>query len=180
MLGLFAAVAALTTPPNFSRTVPAARCSRRAAVALLPLASTTTLLGPPVAKADELTDSFELSMCFDAIQQGLERWNAEVALIQLGQDGQLSKSASKLSEGALKRITAGGGDAGNAAGTSYRKHSASMLTNLYLARGATKYETAAVAAKYMDATKADAQLTLEDLKTLGTLSGVRLGGPPRE
>ena len=170
LLGLGSA-AALTRPIEVST-----RCSRRA-VALVPLAGVASLSYARQAKADALTDSFELSMCFNAISDGLEKWNAEVALMQLGQDGQLSKSAGKLSDAALKRLSEAGGEAGTAAGASYRKHSASMLTNLFLARGATKYETAAVAAKYMDATKADALLTLEDLRTLGAQSGVRLGAP---
>ena len=153
--------------------VPArAAVSRRAAL-LLPLVAVRAA----PAHADALTDSFELSTCYSSISQGLERWNAEVALTPLGQEGKLAKSTQQLSEGAVKRIGEAGGEAGKAAAVSYKKHSAAVTTNLYLAKGATKYETAAVAAQYFDAAKAEAQAALGDLQVLGAQVGVRLEAP---
>lgn len=73
--------------------------------------------------------------CYNTISSGLEKWQQEVALVQLGMEGQLSKSSQQLSDAALKRIIEAGGEGGKAAGASYRKHSASMQTNEYLARG---------------------------------------------
>ena len=143
-----------------------AAASRRAV--LLSLASTSLSSLPEVAKADGLTDSFELSLSYSTLSQGLATWNGEVALMQLGQEGKLSKSVAQITEPTLRRIAEAGGEAGRTAGSAYQKHSASMLTNIFLARGATKYETAAVAQQYMDKARADALLVQADLQALGS------------
>lgn len=49
-----------------------------------------------------------------------------------------------------------------------------MLRHACPRNRATKYDTAAVAAGYMDAAKADAKLTLVDLQALGSQIGVKL------
>ena len=78
----------------------------------------------------------------------LDEWTIETTLMQIGRPTQLQRAVDQLPEETLKRLSSKS-SALQEQIASLRKVRQSSLTFLYLASGATKYESQEVGLKYM-------------------------------
>ena len=99
-------------------------------------------------EAATATDLAQVLKSYTTLGISLDEWTSETALMQIGRPTQLQRAVDQLPEETLKRLAAADKSLQESIST-LRKVRQSSLTFLYLASGATKYESQEVGLKYM-------------------------------
>mmetsp|Transcript_18943 Transcript_18943/g.40884 ORF Transcript_18943/g.40884 Transcript_18943/m.40884 type:complete len:176 (+) Transcript_18943:290-817(+) len=145
----------------------AAPCSRRVALST----GFTAAMLPAFASA-RVDEMDELQAAAKRLDEALGNWETEIRMVKLSRPGRLNAAIESLSDASLKALAQD--EKAAKAASEYKKHKNSMLTFLFLANGASKYETADVVAKYMGSAKAEAQLIRDSLADMAGVRGVEL------
>ena len=121
-------------------------------------------------------DSEQLLYAAITLDRALGEWQKQIALVQLGKPGVL-QTRELLPDKTVDRLTKRpGADAG--ATKDAAKHSASLLTYLFLASGATKYESTQQGLKYMDLARAEAEAMRKDIATVAASIDLAIPAAP--
>ena len=115
----------------------------------------------PPSDAD--ADAEQLIYAARTLDRALGDWAQQIGMVQLGRPGIL-QTKELLPDATIGRLTARGADAGAAKDAA--KHSNSLLTYLFLASGATKYDSAVQGLKYMELARAEAEAMRRDVATV--------------
>jgi hypothetical protein len=138
------------------RTVPLRPLSRRSLLTTLAV-GTTAPAAPALAVSagqSELgtaTDLAQVLKSYQTLGRSLDEWASETALMQIGRPTELQRAVDQLPEETLKRLS--GESSLKESVAALRKYRQSSLTFLYLASGATKYESQAEGLKRMGEVK---------------------------
>lgn len=117
-------------------------------------------------------DAFQLSASYRGLEEALSSWGAEVALVQLGQEPATSLALNGLNDAQLKHFAQAGAMQATA---SFEKHRSSVLTFLYLARGASRYEkNVDVALDYIEKAKSEVEAARSDLAEIAEIARIPL------
>ena len=130
---------------------------------------------PALASLGTAADVAQVLQSYQTLGLSLEQWTSETALMQIGRPTQLQRAVDQLPEETLKRLSAEKSLSDSVA--ALRKCRQSSLTFLYLASGATKYESQEVGLKYMADVKTQVAAEREELLVLGKLLGIDLSQP---
>ena len=124
--------------------------------------------GPPFTKMDV----FQLKASYNGLGAALQAWNVEVAQVQLGNEPGSVVAVSGLNDVQLTHFAAV-----SAAGVAaFKLGRDEMLQELYLARGAARYEKdPAVALDYIAKAKASAEAARAALGDIAAAASVELG-----
>ena len=173
LLGVLSTAGALT-PGCGSRPVIG---SRRAVLssAVGAMAAAAAPPRPAFASLGNAADVAQVLQSYQTLTVSLEQWASETALMQIGRPTQLQRAVDQLPEETLKRLSMEKSLSECIA--ALRKTRQSSLTFLYLASGATKYESQEVGLKYMADVKTQVAAEREELLTLGKLLGIDLSQP---
>ena len=158
------------------RPTPPKPTSRRALLAgTLAVAAVRPAPALAISVAATAADVAQVVQSYQTLGLSLEQWTIETALMQIGRPTQLQRVVDQLPEDTLKRLgkEADLGDTVSA----LKKSRQSTLTLLYLASGATKYESQEVGLKYMGDVKAQVEVEREQLVQLGKLIGIDVATP---
>ena len=134
------------------RVAPTRPLSRRTLLAgLATAAAPSAALAVSAAsftEAASATDLAQVLKSYTTLGISLDEWTIETTLMQIGRPTQLQRAVDQLPEETLKRLSSKS-SALQEQIASLRKVRQSSLTFLYLASGATKYESQEVGLKYM-------------------------------
>merc|ERR1711892_579827 len=122
-------------------------------------------------EAASATDLAQVLKSYTTLGISLDEWPIETTLMQIGRPTQLQRAVDQLPEETLKRL-AGKSYPLQEQITSLRKVRQSSLTFLYLASGATKYESQEVGLKYMADVKKEVVDERAQVAALGKLLGI--------
>lgn len=151
---------------------------RRAAVGALG----ATLIGPPrLAQAEDGVapiftkgDAFQLKASFNGLGDALNAWNVEIAQIQLGNEPSSVVAIAGFNDIQLSRLALVSTESA-ASVASFKKNRDVVLQNLYLARGAARYEKdPAVARNYIETARLAGAAAQSDLGAIAAAAGVDL------
>ena len=156
------------------------RCSRRA----LGSAALAATLGSTRARATHAAeptytamDAFQLKASYNGLDDALQAWRIEIAQVQLGNEPASVVAVAGLSDTTLQRLSESGG---SLSVEQFKQHKNALLQQLYLARGAARYEKdPQVAVGYIDKAKLEAESARADLGAIGTTLGIDLGKSKR-
>ena len=166
---------------QYSHPQLAVRCGRRAALGSLaaagfisPVAAATD---PDPAAASPVTkmDAFQLKASYKGLDDALQAWRVEIAQVQLGNEPSSVVAIAGLADGQLNHFAASGS---LQAVESFKKRRDAMLQNLYLARGAARYEKdTSVAQTYIEKARQEAEGARDELLAIASAAGVELTAP---
>ena len=169
-----ALICAVTTPFPRTRMVQTpTMLGRRSAVAV-----GATLFAPWIVHADEPVftkgDAFQLRASFNELSDALNAWRVEIAQVQLGNEPSSVVAVAGINDVQLQRLAlVSQGAAGSVA--SFKKSRDVMLQNLFLARGAARYEKdSAVAVNYIETARMAALAAQSDLEAIAAVAGIEL------
>ena len=121
-------------------------------------------------------DCFQLRASYNSLRDALRAWRVEVAQVQLGNEPSSVVAVAGMGESNLAHFAQAGSVAQVGA---FKQRRDAMLQNLFLARGAARYERdASVAEGYVEKARVEAEGALSELYAIGLASGVELGGAP--
>ena len=167
----------LATSTALLRPSPPKTTSRRALLAgTVAFAATRPAPALAVSSAATAADVAQVVQSYQTLGLSLEQWSVETALMQIGRPTQLQRAVDQLPEDTLKRLGKEA-DLGDTV-AALKKARQSTLTLLYLASGATKYESQEVGLKYMGDVKAQVEAEREQLVQLGKLIGIDVAAGP--
>ena len=167
---LLASTSALLCP------APPKTTSRRALLAgTLAVAAAGPAPALAISTIATAADVVQVVQSYQTLGLSLEQWSVETALMQIGRPTQLQRAVDQLPEDTLKRLGKEMGLGDTVA--VLKKARQSTLTLLYLASGATKYESQEVGLKYMGDVKAQVKVEREQLVQLGKLIGIDVASP---
>ena len=129
----------------------------------------TAALAATAAMPPSIADLAQLKLAFDKLSKAIDEWPTQVALVQLSQPTDLQQAMDAVPEAMLKTLSSG---AAEPVAKAFQKQRDDLLTYLYLAPRAVKYESTEVGLKYMDSAKVAAIATREELKQLASIWGV--------
>ena len=134
------------------RVAPTRPLSRRTLLAgLATAAAPSAALAVSAAsftEAASATDLAQVLKSYTTLGISLDEWTIETTLMQIGRPTQLQRAVDQLPEETLKRLSSKSSALQEQIAL-LRKVRQSSLTFLYLASGATKYESQEVGLKYM-------------------------------
>ena len=118
-------------------------------------------------------DAFQLKASYNGLNDALQAWRTEIALIQLGNEPTSVVAVAGLSEhGQLQHFSESGV---KLSVEEFKKRKNALLQMLYLARGAARYENdPAVANDYIEKAKVEAEGARDELGTIAKALGVEL------
>ena len=155
---------------------PALIVGRRAA--LTTFGAVLAMRGPCLAHASEPTavtkmDAFQLKASYNGLSDAIQGWNAEIAMIQLGNEPSSVVAVAGLSDTQLKHFA----ESGSASSVeSFKKSRAELLSNLFLARGAARYESDPNTARtYISKARLAAEEAQGDLAAIAASGGIEVG-----
>ena len=161
---------------------PLAQISRRdataaaLAAAFLPAVRRANAIAPEEEKIRAEAMQYAYAQLAATLQP--ENWEKEVGLMQVGVGRSTLQQTAKLIDEPLVKSWVADAPSASAAAGELNKHVASMLTFLFLASGATKYETPAVGLKYMGQCRGEAEAALAGLRALGDALSVSVVPAP--
>lgn len=131
--------------------------------------------GAPPEGAVTRMDAFQLKASYSGLDDALHAWRVEIAQVQLGSEPSSVVAVAGLSDASLQHFAQSGS---GAQVESFKKRRDAMLSLLFLARGAARYEKdARVAEGYIDKAKVEAEGALSDLGAMATANSVELARP---
>merc|ERR1712127_277357 len=122
-------------------------------------------------EAASAVDLAQVLKSYTTLGISLGEWTVETTLMQIGRPTQLQRAVDQLPEETLKRLASKSYPLQEQI-TSLRKVRQSSLTFLYLASGATKYESQEVGLKYMADVKKEVLDERAQVAALGKLLGI--------
>jgi hypothetical protein len=157
---------------------PAAHLSRRAAVASI---GSALLVAPRAAVSDDEPppsftkgDAFQLRASYNGLGDALNAWAVETAQVQLGNEPSSVVAVAGFNDLQLDRLS----QASSVSAESIKSFKMSrdlLLQNLYLARGASRYEKdPAVARKYIETARLAGLAAQSDLEAVASAAGIDL------
>ena len=151
-----------------ARSRPATLCRRTLLATTLAAASAPAQ--PALAEVATAADLAQVLKSYTTLGTSLDEWASETALMQIGRPTQLQRAVDQLPEETLKRLA--GESSLKESVAALRKYRQSSLTFLYLASGATKYESQEEGLKRMAEVKEQVTAEREALVALGKLLGI--------
>ena len=166
----------LTISPSHASFSPPI-VNRRQSIALG--AASCGLFIPCASKAEDAPpstftamDAFQLKASYNGLNDALQAWRTEIALIQLGNEPTSVVAVAGLSDGQLQHFSESGV---KLSVEEFKKRKNALLQMLYLARGAARYENdPAVANDYIEKAKVEAEGARDELGTIAKALGVEL------
>ena len=123
---------------------------------------------PPFTKMD----AFQLKSSLNALEDALGAWRIEIAQVQLGNEPSSVVAVAGLSDETLRRFASCGVEA-SASTAAFQQQRGTMLQNLYLARGAARYEKdLTVATEYANKAQLEAEAARSALGALAKVCNV--------
>jgi hypothetical protein len=133
-----------------------------------------------IAESEVITssDAFQLKASYKLLASTLDAWAVEMAQVQLGSEPQSVVAVTGFNDqqlGRLAQVSSAGADAVK----SFKKNRDLLAQNLFLARGAARYEKdPAVARNYADTARTAALAAQSDLAALAREAGVEVASSP--
>jgi hypothetical protein len=165
---------ALATLASAAALLPATVHHRRS---VLRGAAAAVIVGPAVANAEDTTsvtkmDAFQLKASYNGLDDALRGWGVEIAQIQLGNEPSSVVAVAGLNDVTLQHFA----ESGSAAAVqSYKKRRDALLQQLFLARGAARYEKdPQVAREYINRARAECEGARDELGTIASALGIEL------
>ena len=119
-------------------------------------------------------DAFQLKASYNELSDALNAWGVEVAQVQLGNEPSSVVAVAGINDVQLQRLSRVSGES-EASVAAFKKDRDAMLQNLFLARGAARYEKdPAVARGYVETARIAALSAQSDLQSVADVAGIDL------